>query len=157
MNDVTIREASRDDLSQVLSVQRDAFGRVAAQLGIDPSGLPPLLESLQDLRQLLDTGMRFFVAEDSGRVIGSVRGRQSDATVDIGRLVVDGAYLRRGVATRLMDALEAGFPSATTFLLFTGADAVEPLALYVGRGYRVVRIDASGPVELVWLEKHIGD
>lgn len=153
-----IREGRHDELSGVLSVQHGAFARVARELGIREQDLPPLKETLADLESLFAAGTRFLVALDvEGRVIGSVRGRAtctpSATTVEVGRLVVDDDWVRRGVGSALMDALESGYPEATRFELFTGADACAPLALYLKRGYVESRREHLGYVELVWLER----
>ena len=149
-----IREAFRTDLPGVLAVQHDAFSRVAEALGIEPADLPPLRETLEQLEDLLLAGARFFVAADPlGRIVGSVRASECDGVVDIGRLVVAGDWLRRGIATRLVETLEASYVHADRFILFTGEDATEPLALYSKLGYEITRRDSRGPVVLVWLEK----
>ncbi len=62
-------------------------------------------------------------------------------------------WVRRGIATRLVETLEASYAHADRFVLFTGEDATEPLALYAKLGYELTRRDAEGPVVLVWLEK----
>ncbi len=85
--------------------------------------------------------------------MGSVRASERDGVVDIGRLVVASDWVRRGIATRLVETLEASYAQADRFVLFTGEDATEPLALYGKLGYEVTRRDATGPVVLVWLEK----
>jgi len=154
VSDLCIREASRTDLPGVLTVQYDAFSRVAQALGIDPSELPPLRESLEQLEAFLSAGTRFFVAVDSlERVVGSVRGSECNGVVDVGRLVVASDWLRRGIATQLVETLEASYADADRFVLFTGEDAIEPLALYGKLGYVITRRDPAGPVVLVWLEK----
>jgi len=151
---IVVTEASRQHLAALLAVQHRAFGRVARAYGIDPDVLPPLRESTEDLERLLDDGMRFFIAwAPDDHVLGSVRGEERGSTVEIGRLVVETGFERRGIATALMDALECSFPEAERFVLFTGADAAEPLALYQGRGYALTRAETAGLVELVWLEK----
>jgi hypothetical protein len=150
----TTREAVWEDLGAVLGVQVRAFGRVARELSICPSELPPLNETNCDLERLMDQGTRFFVAvAEDGGVIGSVRGTERDGTVEIGRLVVEAGWLRRGVATCLMDLLESSFSASERFELFTGAEAKGALTLYGGRGYRECRREGVGGVELVWLEK----
>lgn len=148
------RIARRDDLPAILDVQRQAFTRVADELDIDPSRMPPLSEQLDDLLRLLADGTTFLVACDgAGAVIGSVRASRYEGRVEIGRLVVADPWTRRGVATALMDALEALHSDTEFFELFTGADAQAPLALYLRRGYRETRRE-QGAVELVWLRKY---
>lgn len=154
VSDVRIREASRADLPGVLAVQHDAFARVAKALGIEPSDLPPLRETLGELEALLSAGTHFFVAVDSlESVVGSVRGSECDGVVDVGRLVVASEWLRQGIATRLVQTLEVSYAQADRFVLFTGEDAIEPLALYGKLGYVITRRDTTGLVALVWLEK----
>jgi GNAT superfamily N-acetyltransferase len=140
----------------VLRVQRVAFGRVAAQFGLDPQQLPPLVETLDDLRMLHASGTYFFIATaPSGVVVGSVRALATDGVVEIGRLVVDDGWLRRGVGTSLMITLESRYPDARAFRLFTGAEASAPLNLYAALGYRETQRDESHGVSLVWLEKSV--
>jgi GNAT superfamily N-acetyltransferase len=152
----TTRPAVSQDLDAILGVQKRAFGRVAAELGIPAANLPPLRETTQDLVDLLATGTRFFVAVDADdTIVGGVRGTCCGADVEIGRLVVDDEWLRRGVASSLMDALESSFPESPRFELFTGADARVALALYGARGYHECRRELVEGVELVWLEKMV--
>ncbi len=157
MSEVQVREAVAEELEQVLGVQRRAFGRVSRALGIDPANLPPLNETAEDLGGLMAGGTRFWIAlapaELTPIVVGSVRAAEREGTVEIGRLVVDDGWTGRGVATALMDVLEAAFPHAERFELFTGADAHVPLALYVKRGYAVYRSAHVSGVDLVWLQK----
>jgi GNAT superfamily N-acetyltransferase len=150
-----VRLAKPADLPHVIAVQRDAFGRVADELAIDPAMLPPLHETEEHLASLLERGTTLFVAEADGRVVGSVRGDRRERTVHVGRLVVAAGRLRRGVATALMDALEAHYSDAECFELFTGADAARALRLYRARGYVECRTQDSNGVPLVWLEKHV--
>lgn len=154
MSGFVTREAALADLADVLIVQQRAFRRVATELGIDPSNLPPLRETLEDLTALMVAGTRFFVAvSDDGALVGSVRGTLRDADVEVGRLVVDDGWLRRGVASALMNMLEGSYPGCGRFELFTGADARGPLLLYAARGYREYRREHVEGVELVWLER----
>lgn len=131
---------------------------MAAGLGIDAQLLPPIRETLEELEALYDRGVCFFVATSAdGQVIGSVRGTLVDGSVEIGRLVVDDGWQRRGVASALMDVLESSFSEVERFELFTGAEATVPLALYAKRGYTETRREDLGHVELVWLEKRRED
>jgi GNAT superfamily N-acetyltransferase len=154
MSGITVHVASSRDLEAVVAVQHRAFERVAREYHIEAANLPPVRETLADLRRLRDQDTRFFVALDAGgTTIGAVRAHRLGEVIHVGRLVVDDEWVRRGVATMLMEALEAAYPAAAAFELFTGAEAVAPLTLYRKLGYRVTRRDESGPVPLVWLEK----
>ena len=150
-----ISVATPEDLPRVLEVQHQAFSRVASELNIEPRELlPPLRETLDDLRRQFLSGTTFFVARlASGKVIGSVRATPHGGTIEVGRLVVDSSWLRKGVASALMDRLESAYPSARAFALFTGVDAEAPLNLYLRRGYLETHREETDAVELVWLSK----
>jgi ribosomal protein S18 acetylase RimI-like enzyme len=61
-----------------------------------------------------------------------------DGTVDIHRLVVAPRALRRGIASALLDELDARFANRPT-LVSTGRGNGPALELYRRRGFRVVR------------------
>ena len=156
--DVVVRRAIEADLGDVLRVQHEAFRRVAVMAEVDDEHLPPMQETLADLESLFAKGVRTFVAvEATGageRVVGTVRAAvRADGTVEIGRLAVATAFLRRGVARALMLALEADFPESPRFVLFTAADALAPLGLYASLGYRIFRRQDQEHWTLVWLAK----
>lgn len=154
----TVRVAERSGLEAILAVQRDGFGRISSMLGIPAESLPPLVETLGDLEALFDAGTRFFAAvTPGGDTIGTVRATEADTAIEVGRLAVARGWTRRGVATALMDALEAAYPHAERFVLFTGSTAEVPLILYRSRGYVEYRREELGHVELVWLEKRVGN
>jgi ribosomal protein S18 acetylase RimI-like enzyme len=151
---VEISIAGRDELAELLDVQHEAFGRVAAKFDIDPQIMPPVAEDLDTLQALYDRGFRFFIARHGGCPVGTVRAEvDPDGTVEVGRLGVDAAHVRRGIARALMLALEESYPEARRFRLFTGARAVEPLSLYDQLGYRIESHESERGFELVWLVK----
>jgi ribosomal protein S18 acetylase RimI-like enzyme len=155
---VTVRIAAADELPEVLRVQHEAFRRVAAAFGIPEDRMQPITETLGEIQALHAAGVRTFVAlealGETERVVGTVRAAvRTDGPVEIGRLAVAGSALRRGVATALMLTLEESYPEAERFVLFTGADAAEPLALYDRLGYRIFRTQSFGDFGMVWLEK----
>lgn len=151
---IQLREARFEELPAVLGVQHRAFARVASEFGLDPQLLEPIRENVTELQALHEGGTRFLVAvEQGGAIVGSVRGEELDGTVLVGRLVVDDGWTRQGIARALMEALEASYPHARRFRLFTGADARIPLALYANLGYRTCGTEKRGAFELTWLEK----
>ncbi|HET6350908.1 MAG TPA: GNAT family N-acetyltransferase [Coriobacteriia bacterium] len=149
-----IRLAHRDELPVILALQHRAFGRVAEEAGLDPQVLDPIKEDLRDLRRLFDSGTMFLVAVGpNADVLGSVRGWYSDGVLMVNRLVIESGWERRGIGMALMDVLEAQFPHASAFRLFTGAKSEAPLALYQKRGYNVVGMQDREHFVLAWLEK----
>lgn len=150
----TVRQAVAEDIEQVVRVQHHAFSRVARELEIDPTGLPPLTEQASDVERQLESGDRCFVATgEDGSVVGAVRAHIHGDRVEVGRLVVEDGFEGRGIASMLMGALEASFPDVEAFELFTGSNATRALQLYRRLGYVEFRRNDVGPVSLVWLEK----
>lgn len=151
---VRIALATAGDLSEVLRVQRAAFGRVARQFDIPAESMAPVAETLEQLVRLHRSGVRTLVALDDGRVVGTVRTTlRDDGVAEIGRLAVDEGFERRGIARALMTALEEDRPAAIRFELFTGAEAVGPIALYESLGYRVFSREQFERWAMVWLAK----
>ncbi len=149
-----VRIAQEGDLPAALEVQRDAFGRVASELGIPPASLPALRESADALREAVGCGTVVLVACDAGGVIGSVRGtRRDDGWVEIGRLVVRSGHEGRGVGSALMRAIEDRFELGSGFILFTGADTLETQRFYQKRGYMVSHREDVGAYGIVWMSK----
>ena len=72
----------------------------------------------------------------------------AEGTVDIHRLVVAPRAFRRGIATTLLDALDALYPGRPT-LVSTGRGTFRPLTLYLGRGFAIAREREAIPGLLV--------
>ncbi|WBC14765.1 GNAT family N-acetyltransferase [Micromonospora sp. WMMA1998] len=145
MTDVTIAPAVVADAGEILTVQRAAY-LVEAQRYRDVF-LPPLTETLDEVRAAL-TGPDVVLAARRGpRLVGSVRARIDGDTAHVGRLSVAPDQQGHGVGGRLLAAVEQACAGRVArFALFTGAQSAENLGLYARRGYRVVthRPDENG-------------
>jgi ribosomal protein S18 acetylase RimI-like enzyme len=157
VGEIVVRVASPEELLEVLRVQRAGFRRVARRFGFGDDDMPPLREGIEELAALQAAGTRTFVAlcdTPPFRIVGTVRAAlRDDDVVEIGRLAVDDGFERRGIASALMGALEAAYPEASRFELFTGSEAADALALYDRIGYRVFRLDEFPDWTRVWLAK----
>ncbi|MFD9465545.1 GNAT family N-acetyltransferase [Streptomyces sp. NPDC060027] len=102
----------------------------AALIGFD--GIPPLHETLQELRGCTETFLG--VADETGLAGAVSWTRLDDGTLDICRLVVHPRAHRRGIATALLDRLDA-MESADLTLVSTGTANHPALALYERRGF----------------------
>lgn len=146
-----------DDAEAVLALQRQAYASEAALY--DDWAIPPLTQTLAELRGEFATH-RILVARSENGLVGSVRGRLVDGTCHVGRLVVAPEHRRRGLGSRLMAAIEAAFPEAVRFELFTGHRSAGNLALYRRLGYEEFRRQAVSPrLTIVFLERgeRVGD
>ena len=138
-------------LERLVALQRASYA-VEAEL-IGARELPPMRESPAELRACGET---FLGADEDGALLGAISFKRAGGTVDIHRLVVDPGAFRRGVATELLDALEARERDATHWTVGTGAANAPARTLYERRGFtateervvpggiRWVRLDRAG-------------
>jgi ribosomal protein S18 acetylase RimI-like enzyme len=149
---ITIRDARLDDARAILDVQREAF--LPASRRYKDLRLPPLLERIEDVEHDIREHTVLVAEESDGRMVGAVRGREGDGCVYVGRLVVEPASQRRGIATALMRELEGRFPDAECFELFTGGLNEPGMGLYLKLGYRETRRERESELlEIVYLRK----
>ncbi|RFU36577.1 GNAT family N-acetyltransferase [Actinomadura logoneensis] len=137
-------------LAELWEIQRAAYTVEAELIGFH--GIPALHESPADLREC---GEDFLGAKDEGKLLGAISWTVlDDGTVDICRLVVHPSAHRRGLATALLDALEAETPTART--LVSTATANHPaLTLYQARGFKPVAVQTvTGDLNITHLERH---
>jgi ribosomal protein S18 acetylase RimI-like enzyme len=118
----------------VLALQRDAYAVEAELIAAD--GIPQLTETLGELQAAKLDWLGTF---DETGLTGAVSWKVlDDGTIDIHRLVVAPRAFRRGIATTLLDALDARFRSRHT-VVSTGRDNGPARELYRRRGFAVVR------------------
>ncbi len=150
--DITIRDAVVGEAEVILAVQQEAF--VPASQRYKNPKLPPLLERIEDVEHDIREHLVLVATEAGGRIVGAVRGRFTGGCVHVGRLVVDPDAQRRGIATALMHELEARFPEASCFELFTGGLNEPGMGLYLKLGYRETRRERQSELlEIVYLRK----
>ncbi|GAA0412810.1 GCN5 family acetyltransferase [Acrocarpospora corrugata] len=142
----TIERARPADAGEILTLQRAAYVS-EAQLYGDPF-IPPLVESLEQLRKVVETSIVLTAREDprgDGRIVGAVRGRiaepgEQGRSCVVGRLVVAPDRQGQGIGTALLsavhDAVLAEHPDVHSFDLFTGHLSDGNLRLYRRQGYR---------------------
>jgi len=118
----------------VLALQREAYAVEAELIGSD--GIPQLTETLERLQA---AGLDWLGTFDEDGLTGAVSWKVlDDGTIDIHRLIVAPRAFRRGIATGLLDALDARFAGRTA-LVSTGRDNGPARELYRRRGFTVVR------------------
>jgi GNAT superfamily N-acetyltransferase len=139
------------DAGEVLTLQRAAY--VTEARAHDDFDLPPLLETLDETRAALSSGLSWGVREN-GRLVASVRLTVTGHVGVIGRLVVAPDRQGAGLGGALLLAAESmAPPPVTVFRLFTGSKSVGPLHLYAKHGYRETHRTPEHNHELVHLEK----
>ncbi len=116
--------------------------------------LPPLTETLEELRAALDAAT-VLVARRAGRLVGSVRGEaREDDVWHVGRLMVAPDLQGEGLGGALLERIEALAPAGTRRItLVTGLLSTSNVAFYRRRGYRVVGRRVHPGVDVLDLEK----
>jgi putative acetyltransferase len=137
MNDLQIR-AERADQPEVIALL-DALDRYLGTL------YAPEDNYILDVQALLAPEIRFLVARDGGAAVGcgAVRRMPGEAQTggrpygEIKRMYVDPDRRGRGIAARLLQALEAALRAdgIAQSLLETGAEQIEAVRLYERQGY----------------------
>ena len=136
--------------ADVLDVQRRAY-RIEADL-IGSDSIPPLRETVDGLR---GCGETFLGAFDGGQIAGFVSWKFDGETIDIHRLAVDPAFLRRGIGTTLVRAALAAEPGARRWIVQTGALNEPAKTLYAREGFDAVAERTVGDGVRVTLFEHV--
>jgi ribosomal protein S18 acetylase RimI-like enzyme len=150
---VHIGRLTPEHAGEALTVQRAAYVTEAQQY--NAPRIPPLTETVDELRADLASGVLAFGAWLGTRLGGCVRGRVAGDRMEVARFAVAPDLQGRGIGTALLDAVEtAAPPQVRTLWLITGATSDANLRLYHRSGYSVVgtSVDPVG-VTMVVLEK----
>lgn len=150
---VHIGPLTPEHAGEALTVQRAAY--VTEAQHYDAPRIPPLTETVEELRTDLTSGVLAFGAWLGTRLAGCVRGRVDGDRMEVARFAVAPDLQGNGIGRALLSAVEAAAPpEVCTFWLVTGAASEGNLRLYRRTGYAVVgnRTDAVG-VALAILEK----
>jgi ribosomal protein S18 acetylase RimI-like enzyme len=138
---------------EALTVQRAAY--VTEAQHYNAPHIPPLTETVAELRADLDAGTLALGTWLGPRLAGSVRGRVDGDRMEVARFAVAPDLQGRGIGSALLAAIEVAAPATVrTLWLVTGATSETSLRLYRKAGYEVVAdtTDAVG-VAMVVLEK----
>jgi ribosomal protein S18 acetylase RimI-like enzyme len=151
--DITISIASKEDLKEILNLQKQAFITEAKLHG--NYDIEPLRQTYESILSDFDS-CRFLKAVSGSKIIGSIKYRALDSRVWIGKLMVDTGYRGCGLGKRLLAEVEKANPGAKKFQLFTAASSTHNIRLYESVGYNVCRQyqdDTQGGFLMVEMEK----
>lgn len=149
---INIRHANIADAEEILELQKLAYQSEA--IIYNNWSIPPLTQTLEEIKKEF-TENTFLKACDSDKIIGSVKVSINNENHEIGRLIVHPDLQGNGIGTQLMLSVEAEFPMAKRFELFTGSKSVRNIYLYEKLGYKIfTRKQLSELIELVFMEKY---
>ncbi len=152
---VHIGPITAEHAGEVMTVQRAAYLAEARRYGA--WDLPPLVETLQEIRNHLGDGTPALGAFDGPRLIGSVRSRIELDRMEVARLSVAPDVQGGGVGRRLLEGISALAPARTRVVwLFTGAESDGNLRFYESAGFvrTEEHLDAVG-IRCVTLEQKV--
>ena len=132
INLVRIEKADRKDLEEILKLQYLAYQSEAALFG--NKDIPPLKQTIDEVIEEYEQGLILKMVDDS-MIIGSIRAREADGTVYIGKLMVHPDHRRKGYGRRLLEAIE-GYYSGKRYELFTSTKSINNIRLYQNSGYK---------------------
>jgi len=147
-----IEKATIEDLPKILDLQKLAYMSEANLLNYYT--IQPLTQTLEELENEFNKQTILkLVDEKNNAIIGSVRAREENGRVYVGRLFVHPRYQKKGFGTNLLKAIEELY-QGKTFELFTSGKSEKNLKLYVKNGYKEFkRQKVSGGLEFVFMEK----
>lgn len=147
-----IQKAIPVDLPEILLLQKRAFAEVA--LWMDNFDLPPLQQTLNDLKKEYESSVILKYISTDGKLVGSVRGYvDSNDVCHVGKLIVHPGYQNQGIGKALMYEIEKYFPACRKFVLFTGEEPPNTLHLYTKVGYRVISKKKTEGLSMFFMEK----
>ena len=148
---MTIDRATREDLEAILQLQYLAYQSEAELFGTQD--IPPLKQTLDEVVREYEEGIILRMTDEQNRIIGSVRAKEQDGTVYIGKLMVHPEYRRRGLGSALLTEIEKWYPGKR-YELFTSTRSVDNIRLYRKMGYTPFRQEAvTDELVFVYLEK----
>ena len=93
------------------------------------------------------------MTDDDGVIKGSVRAKEKDGTVYIGKLMVHPDLRRKGFGRKLLSEIESYFPGRR-YELFTSTRSEDNIRLYESCGYKEFdRKAADDELVFVYMEK----
>lgn len=134
MECMKIVKAQKEDLKEILDLQYLAYQSEAALFGT--KDIPPLKQTLDEVTDEYNSGVVLKMLDENNRIIGSVRAKESNDTVFIGKLMVHPDFRGNGYGTMLLKEIEEYFPKKR-YELFTSTRSVSNIRLYEKLGYKI--------------------
>lgn len=149
MSDVDHRDPAV--AGEIYRLQQASYAVERDLIGV--ADFPPLLVTARDIQREPGT---FLGCRDRGALVGVLSFTATPALLDIGRLIVDPAYFRRGIAGALLDAAERRAAPGMRLTVSTAEKNLSAVRLYRKHGYQIAqRTTLPDGLALVRLSKQI--
>ena len=153
VNEYAISKAKLEDLQEILNLQYLAYQSEATLLG--NKDIPPLKQTLDEMIAEYHKGIILKMVVAGGLIIGSIRAWEMKGTVHVGKLMVHPDYRQHGFGTKLLGEIEKYCPQKR-YELFTSTRSIDNIRLYQRMGYREFDRRSMDDMDLVYMEKVIG-
>ena len=152
MEKLLIQKADKNDLSEILTIQKIAFTKVAKKYNVN--NLPPLKQTLEDIQNEF-VHYTFLKALIDTTIVGSVRAYADNKTCYINKLIVLPDYQNKGIGTNLMNEIEKQFANEISrYELFTGLRDTRNKYFYEKLGYAIFKKEKfNDEITFVYMEK----
>ena len=146
-----IVKADYKDLQKLLQLQYLAYQSEAALFG--SKDIPPLKQTLDEVIAEFREGIILKMVDENDVIIGSVRAKESNGTVYIGKLMVHPDHRCNGYGARLLAEIERHYPGKR-YELFTSTRSIDNIKLYRKSGYKeFARKAVNDELQFVYMEK----
>ena len=146
-----IVKAEYNDLTEILNLQYLAYQSEADLFGT--RDIPPLKQTLDEVIEEYNQGIILKLIDENNLIIGSIRAKEKDGTVYIGKLMVHPDYRCKGYGSRMLNEIEAYFPE-TRYELFTSTRSIDNIRLYSKMGYKEFKQESlSDELIFIYMEK----
>lgn len=149
---MNIEIANLDDLSNILTLQKQAFASEAEFLRNDQ--IQPLIQTLKEVEDEFNKGVILKAVDESQHIIGSIRGNAIENTLYIGKLVVDPKCQHQGIGRQLLKALELLYPTLR-YELFTRSKHEKNIPFYLKNGYVPFKYETQDNIHFTYFEKNV--
>ena len=147
---IGIYKARLEDLQEILQLQYLSYQSEAALFG--SRDIPPLKQTLDEVIAEYNNGIVLKMTDDDV-IVGSIRAKERNGTVYIGKLMVHPDYRRNGYGTKLLTEIEKYFPDKR-YELFTSTRSTDNIRLYQHLGYKMFdRKAITDELQFVYMEK----
>ena len=147
---IGIYKAGLEDLQEILQLQYLSYQSEAALFG--SRDIPPLKQTLDEVIAEYNNGIVLKMTDDDV-IVGSVRAKEQNGTVYIGKLMVHPDYRRNGYGRSLLTEIEKYFPNKR-YELFTSTRSTGNIRLYQNLGYKMFdRKAITDELQFVYMEK----
>ncbi|MBO4456644.1 MAG: GNAT family N-acetyltransferase [Butyrivibrio sp.] len=147
-----VEKAKREDLDTIIKLQYLAYQSEAELFG--NQDIPPLKQTLDEVAGEYDNGIILKMVDEDNEIVGSVRAKESDGTLYIGKLMVHPDYRCKGYGSMLLHEIETYFPQRR-YELFTSTRSIDNIRLYRKNGYKEYKRETvSDELIFVYMEKN---